>query len=158
AERRANPQDTGDLLSMLMLASDEDGQGQMSDQQVRDEALTLFIAGHETTAVALTWTWYLLSQNPDVEQKLHEEIQEVLGDRLPSFEDVPRLRYTEHVFAEALRLYPPAWAVGRKALADFQAGPYVVPEGSIVLTSPYVMHRDARWFPDPLAFKPERWD
>jgi cytochrome P450 len=158
AERRTNPQDKGDLLSMLMLASDEDGQGGMSDEQVRDEALTLFIAGHETTAVALTWTWYLLSQNPEAEHKLHQEIDEVLGGRLPSFEDLPRLRYTEHVFAEALRLYPPAWAIGRKAMADFQAGPYVVPAGSIVLTSPYVMHRDARWFPDPLAFKPERWE
>jgi len=158
AERRANPRDTGDLLSMLMLASDEDGQGGMSDQQVRDEALTLFIAGHETTAVALTWTWYLLSQNQEVERKLHQEIVDVLGGRLPSLNDLPRLQYTEHVFAEALRLYPPAWAIGRKALADFQAGPYVVPAGSIVLTSPFVMHRDARWFPEPLAFKPERWE
>src|SRR5205823_5233358 len=115
-------------------ASDEDGQGGMTDAQVRDEALTLFIAGHETTAVALTWTWYLLSQNPGAEGKLHAELTEVLGSRLPSFEDLPRLRYSEHVFAEALRLYPPAWAIGRKTLADFQAGPYVIPEGSIVLT------------------------
>jgi len=158
AERRANPADTGDLLSMLMLARDEEGEGGLTDVQVRDEALTLFIAGHETTAVALTWTWYLLSQNPAAQRKMHAEIDAVLGERLPSFDDVPRLPYTEHVFAESLRLYPPAWAIGRKALADFHAGPFLVPAGSIVLTSPYVTQRDARWFPEPLAFRPERWE
>jgi cytochrome P450 len=158
AERRANPRDTGDLLSMLLLAQDEDGAGGLTDQQVRDEALTLFIAGHETTAVALTWTWYLLSQNPEAERKMREEIDSGVGGRLPSFEDLPKLRYTEHVFAESLRLYPPAWAIGRKVVSDFPAGPYMFPAGSIVLTSPYVTQRDSRWFPEPEAFRPDRWE
>lgn len=158
AERRANPRDTGDLLSMLLLAREEDGSGGMTDQQVRDEALTLFIAGHETTAQALTWTWYLLSQNPDAARTMRQEIDVVLGGRLPTFDDLPKLRYTEHVFAEGLRLYPPAWAIGRKCLTDFQAGPYLLPAGSIVLTSPFVMHRTERWFPEPEVFRPERWE
>jgi len=157
AERRANPRDTGDLLSMLLLASDEEGSGGMSDEQVRDEALTLFLAGHETTADALTWTWYLLSQNPEAEAAFHAELDRVLGGRLPSFEDLPQLRYTESVFAEALRLYPPAWGIGRRALEDYPVGGFLVPARSVVLMSPYVVHRDPRWFPDPLAFRPERW-
>ena len=157
AERRANPRDTGDLLSMLLLASDEEGSGGMSDEQVRDEALTLFLAGHETTADALTWTWYLLSQNPEAEAAFHAELDRVLGGRLPSFEDLPQLRYTESVFAEALRLYPPAWGIGRRALEDYPVGDFLIPARSVVLMSPYVVHRDPRWFPDPLAFRPERW-
>jgi cytochrome P450 len=157
AERRANPRDTGDLLSMLLLASDEEGSGGMSDEQVRDEALTLFLAGHETTADALTWTWYLLSQNPQAEAAFHAELDRVLGGRLPSFEDLPQLRYTESVFAEALRLYPPAWGIGRRALEDYPVGGFLIPARSVVLMSPYVVHRDPRWFPDPLAFRPERW-
>jgi cytochrome P450 len=158
AEHRASGQDTGDLLSMLLLSRDEDGQSGMTDQQVRDEALTLFLAGHETTAVALTWTWYLLSQNPEAEAKFHAELDRVLAGRLPAFEDLSALRYTEHVFAESLRLFPPAWAIGRKVLTEFQAGPYSIPRDSIVLTSPWVVHRDPRWFPDPLRFHPERWE
>lgn len=158
ASRRASGKDTGDLLSMLLLAQDEDGNGGMTDEQVRDEALTLFLAGHETTANALTWAWYLLSQNLHAEAKFQAELGDVLGGRLPTVEDLPRLRYTEHVFAEALRLYPPAWAIGRRALEDFQAGPYLIPAQSILLAGTWVVHRDARWFPDPLAFKPERWD
>lgn len=158
AERRASGEDTGDLLSMLLLAQDEDDQRRMTDQQVRDEALTLFIAGHETTANALTWAWYLLSQNPEAEKRFHEEIDSVLGGRLPALEDVPNLRYTGHIFAETLRLYPPAWAIGRKVLEEFQAGPYRVPPDSIILSSPFVVHRDPRWFPEPLAFRPDRWE
>ena len=157
AERRANPRDTGDLLSMLLLASDEEGSGGMSDEQVRDEALTLFLAGHETTADALTWTWYLLSQNPRAEAAFHAELDQVLGARLPSFADLPQLRYTEAVFAEALRLYPPAWGIGRRALEDYPVGDFLIPARSVALMSPYVVHRDPRWFPDPLAFRPERW-
>lgn len=157
AERRAGGQDRGDLLSMLLLAEDEEGGGGMSDQQVRDEALTLFIAGHETTAQALTWSWYLLSQNPDCERTLHEELDTVLGDRPPSFEDLPKLRYTEMVLAEALRLYPPAWGIGRKAIASFQLGGYDIPKGAIIILSPYVAHRDSRYFPAPERFDPERW-
>jgi cytochrome P450 len=157
AERRAQGGDAGDLLSMLLLAQDDEGSGGMSDEQVRYEALTLFLAGHETTADALTWTWYLLSQNPQAEAEFHAELDRVLAGRLPSFDDLPQLRYTERVFAEALRLYPPAWGIGRRALEDFQVGDFLIPARSVVLMSPYVVHRDPRWFSDPLAFRPERW-
>ena len=122
-ERRESGADTGDLLSMLLLAQDEEKHsGGMTDKQVRDEALTLFLAGHETGANALTWTWYLLSQHPEVERRLHEEIDAVLGDRAPELADVPQLRYAEMILVEALRLYPPAWAIGRKALEAFTIG------------------------------------
>ncbi len=157
AERRAGGSgDTGDLLSMLLAAQDEDGGG-MTDQQIRDEALTLFVAGHETTAVAITWAWYLLSQNPDVEARFHAELDQVLGGRLPTLEDSPLLRYTGSVFKETLRLYPPAWGIGRRALVDMELGGYAIPAGSIVAVSPWVVHRDSRWFPEPLRFSPERW-
>ncbi len=157
-ERRKSAQDTGDLLSMLLFAQDEekDGGG-MTDVQVRDEALTLFLAGHETTANALTWTWYLLSQHPEVERRLHDEIDAVLGDRAPELGDVPQLRYAEMVLAEALRLYPPAWAIGRKAKDPFSVDGVEIPAGSIIILSPYLVQRDARWFPDPEKFDPERW-
>jgi cytochrome P450 len=157
-ERRASGQDRGDLLSMLLLAQDEEGDGgSMTDQQLRDEAMTLFVAGHETTANALTWTWYLLSQHPDVEAKMHNEIDTVLAGKLPTAADVSRLRYTEMVFAEAMRMYPPAWVLGRRVLTDYQIGPYVVPARAIVLMSPWVMHHDPRFFPNPYKFDPERW-
>lgn len=162
AERRASGRDTGDLLSMLLLTQDEEGDPGnsspgLTDKQVRDEALTILLAGHETTANALTWTWYLLSQNPDVEAKLHAELDRVLAGRLPGLDDLPLLRYTEGVFAESLRLYPVAWAIGRRAKQDFSVGEYTIPARSIVLMSPWVVHRDARWFSDPLKFAPERW-
>jgi len=157
SERRADGRDKGDLLSMLLLARDEDGQSGMTDEQVRDEALTLFLAGHETTADALTWTWYLLSQNPQAEAAFHGELDRVLSGRLPSFDDLQQLRYTEGVFAEALRLYPPAWGIGRRALEDYPVGDFVVPARSVVLMSPYAVHRDPRWFANPLDFRPERW-
>ncbi|HXG67794.1 MAG TPA: cytochrome P450 [Blastocatellia bacterium] len=157
-ERRRSGADRGDLLSMLLMAQDEEGDKTgMTDLQVRDEAMTLFLAGHETTANALTWTWYLLSQHPEVEAKLHAELDSVLAGRLPTFEDVPRLPYTEMVFAEAMRLYPPAWVIGRMALNDYQAGDYSIPARSIILMSQYVTHRDPRYYPDPLRFEPERW-
>ncbi len=158
-QRRASGKDHGDLLSMLMLAQDEEGDGgKMTDEQVRDEALTIFLAGHETTANALTWTWYLLSQHPAVEAKLHEELDAVLEQgRLPTFDDVPKLRYTEMIFAEAMRLYPPAWAIGRLALKDYAVRDYVVPARSLVLLSQYVTHHDARYFAEPTRFDPERW-
>jgi len=157
-ERRRSGEDRGDLLSILLLAQDEeDGCGGMSDTQVRDESLTLFLAGHETTANTLTWTWFLLSQHPEVERKLHEELDEKLRGRLPSFEDVPQLLYTEKVVAESIRLYPPAWAIGRRSLVDQSIGNYAVPANAIVLLSPFVTHRDARFFPDPSRFDPERW-
>jgi cytochrome P450 len=157
AERRVDGRDAGDLLSMLLLACDEDDQGRMTDPQVRDEALTLFLAGHETTSNALTWTWYLLSQNPPAEAAFHAELDRVLAGRLPSFEDLPQLRYTESVLAESMRLFPPVWAIGRRALEDYPVGDFVIPARSVVLMSPYAVHRDPRWFPDPLEFRPERW-
>lgn len=157
-ERRATGEDRGDLLSMLLLAQDDEGDGTgMTDEQLRDEAMTIFLAGHETTANALTWTWYLLSQNPDVEARMHAEIDSVLKGKLPTAEDVARLRYTEMVFAEAMRLYPPAWLIGRRALSDYQIDKYKLPARSIILMSPYVMQHDARYYPDPFKFDPERW-
>src|SRR5437764_1510630 len=157
-ERRRSQEDRGDLLSMLLNARDEEGDGgQMSDLQVRDEVMTLFLAGHETTANALTWTWYLLSEHPEVEAKLQEELDTVLEGRQPTVEDVPRLRYTEMILSESMRLYPPAWAIGRLALHDCEIGGYHIPAKSLVLLSQYVTHRDARFFPDPVRFDPERW-
>lgn len=157
-QRRLAGEDRGDLLSMLLLAQDTevDGGG-MTDEQLRDELMTIFLAGHETTANALTWTWYLLSQNPEAEARLHEEIDRVLAGRLPDFDDVAKLKYTEMVLAESMRLYPPAWALGRLAIEDFEIGGYVVPRKSLVLMSQYVMHRDPRYFAEPLKFDPERW-
>jgi cytochrome P450 len=157
-ERRRSGIDCGDLLSMLLLAQDIEGDGgQMNDAQLRDEVMTIFLAGHETTANALTWTWYLLSQNPEAEGKLHAEVDEVLGGRLPSFEDVTGLRYTEMVLTESMRLFPPAWAIGRLALDDVEIGGYIVPRKSLVLMSQFVMHRDRRFFTEPQRFEPDRW-
>jgi cytochrome P450 len=145
-----------DLLDLVLQAQDESG-GAMDDRQVRDEAMTLFLAGHETTALALSWTWYLLGRNPEVEQKLAEELDQALAGRAPTPEDLPRLRYTDMVLKESMRLYPPAWAIGREARASFQAGPYLVPPGTAVFISPWITHRDPRFFPDPERFDPERW-
>ena len=157
AEHRASGGDRGDLLSMLLLAQDEEGGERMTDEQIRDEAMTLFLAGHETTANALTWTWYLLSQNPDVEANLHSELDAVLAGRLPTADDLPQLPYTRRVFAESLRLYPPAWIVGRRVLEDYDANGYVLPAGAIVLLAQSVTHADPRFFPDPERFDPDRW-
>ena len=157
-ERRRSGEDTGDLLSMLLTAQDDEGDGGgMTDLQLRDEVITIFLAGHETTANTLTWTWHLLSEHPEIESRLHHELDHELAGRLPTVEDLPHLRYTEMVITEALRLYPPAWIMGRRALKDYQLGPYVVPAGSIVIMSPYVMHHDDRYFPDPFRFDPDRW-
>jgi cytochrome P450 len=158
AERRKNPSDRGDLLSMLLMAQDEEeGGARMSDQQVRDEAMTIFLAGHETTANALSWTWYLLSQSPDVEARLHEEVDRVLGGRLPALADVPNLPFTEQVVTEAMRLYPPAWIIGRRAIGEYPVRDYVIPARGIVVMSPYLIQRDARFFDQPDQFRPERW-
>jgi cytochrome P450 len=157
-DRRRSGKDQGDLLSMLLLAQDVEGDGgQMSDAQVRDEAITIFLAGHETTANAMTWTWYLLSQYPEVETALHDELREVLGSRAPSFNDVPQLKYTEMVLAESMRLYPPVWALGRLADKTSQLRGFTVPRKALVIMSQHVMHRDSRYFPDPLRFDPARW-
>jgi len=157
AERRGSKEDKGDLLSMLLLAQDEDGGTGMSDKQIRDEALTLFLAGHETTANALMWAWYLLSENPSAAPKFFDEIDSVLQGRLPTFDDLPRLKYTEGVFAESMRLYPPAWVIGRRAIADYSIAPYTIPAKSILMLSPWVVQRDPRWFSEPAQFRPERW-
>jgi cytochrome P450 len=157
-ERRSGGRDRGDLLSMLLMATDEEGDGAgMTDEQLRDEALTIFLAGHETTANALTWMWYLLSQHPEVEGRLHDELDRVLGGRLPTIEDLPSLPYTEMVMAESLRLYPPAWVMGRRTQEPHELGGYPIPEGGTLLMSQYLMHHDPRWYPDPYRFDPERW-
>ena len=157
-QRRESGEDRGDLLSMLIQARDTEGDGTgMTDQQLRDEAMTIFLAGHETTANALTWTWYLLSQNPEVEAKFHAEVDAVLAGRTATAEDYPRLRYTEMVFAEAMRLYPPAWIIGRRALDDYRIGDFHVPARSIILMSQYLMHHNPKFFPEPNRFDPERW-
>lgn len=158
AERRRDRVDRGDLLSMLLLAQDEEGDGgSMSDRQLRDEVMTLLLAGHETTSNALTWTWYLLSQHAEVEGRWRDELRTVLDGRLPSFEDLPALPYTEKVLAESMRLFPPAWGVGRRALRDVELGGFVVPAGTVVALAPYVVHRDARFWPEPHVFDPERF-
>lgn len=157
AERRASGRDHGDLLSMLLAAQDEEDGGGMTDQQVRDEAMTIFLAGHETTANALTWTWYLLATAPDVEARLHGEIDDVLKGRLPAAGDLPLLPYVERVVTESMRLYPPAWIIGRRAIEDYRLGDYLVPPRSILLMSPYVMQRDPRFYADPERFDPDRW-
>jgi cytochrome P450 len=157
-EHRASGSDNGDLLSMLLLSQDTEGDGsRMTDEQLRDEAMTIFLAGHETTANALTWTWYLLSQNSDVEARMRDEINRVLDGRLPRAEDAPQLKYTEMVFAESMRLYPPAWTIGRMALEGHEAGSTRIPKGSLILMSQYVVHRDSRWYPEPERFDPLRW-
>jgi cytochrome P450 len=158
-ERRREGRDRGDLLSTLLDAVDEEGDGTgMTNEQLRDEVMTIFLAGHETTANALTWAWYLLAQNPEAEGRLHAELDEVLaGGRAPAPEDVPALRYTEMVVAETMRLYPPAWTLGRLALEDYEVGGYIIPRGSLVLVSQYVIQRDPRFWPDPERFDPERW-
>jgi cytochrome P450 len=156
-ERRKAGVDRQDLLSMLLLAQDENTGGKMTNLQVRDEAMTLFLAGHETTANALSWTFYLLSKNPAVEAKLQAELDRFLGSRVPTFEDVARLQYTEMVVSESMRLFPPAWGIGRRSLVDQTIGPYRVPADSIILLSPFVTQRDSRFFAEPDRFKPERW-
>lgn len=157
-ERRRTGVDRGDLLSMLLLATDAEGDGgDMSDRQLRDEALTIFLAGHETTANALAWTFYLLARNPAVERELHVELDEVLAGRAPTPDDYPRLRYTEMVLAESMRLCPPAWGIGRYSTEDVPIGGWSVPRGSIVIVSQWVTHRDARFWPDPERFDPLRF-
>jgi cytochrome P450 len=129
----------------------------MTDVQARDEIVTLMLAGHDTTANALTWMWYLLSQHPDVEERLHAELATVLGTGLPTVEELPRLTYARGVLAEAMRLYPPVFGVGRRALTDVSVGDWVIPAGSLVILSPFVTQRDPRFFPEPLRFDPDRW-
>jgi cytochrome P450 len=147
--------DRHDLLSMLLLARDEDG-SELSDEQLRDEVLTIFLAGYETTANALSWTWMLLATNPEQQEQMYEEIHAVLGGRQPTLEDYPALKYTQMVFAEAMRLYPPAWAMGRKSTEPIEVGEYRLPAGTHWFLSQYILQRDERFFPDPLRFDPLR--
>lgn len=156
-ERRSSGRDHGDLLSMLLAAHDEDDGSQMTDRQLRDEVMTLFLAGHETTALTLSWTWYLLAQSPQAEEKFHAELDEVLGDRLPTMVDLPRLKFTEMIAKESMRLYPPAFGVGREALEECEIGGYRVPAGSQLFMFQWVTQRDPRFFPEPEKFYPERW-
>ncbi|MBI4747359.1 MAG: cytochrome P450 [Acidobacteria bacterium] len=157
-ERRKMVEDRGDLLSMLLLAQDAEGDGTgMTNEQLRDEVLTLFLAGHETTANALTWTLYLLSQNPEVEAKLQAEVDAILNGRAPTVAEMPQLKYAEMVLAESMRLYPPAWVIGRRNKTAYQIGDYFIPPRSIFIMSQYVTHRDPRFFDRPEVFDPQRW-
>ncbi len=155
-ERRKLNQDRGDLLSMLMAAEDEDGKP-MTDRQLRDEAVTIVLAGHETTANALTWTWFLLAQHPEIEAKVHEEIDRVLGGRAPTMADLRQLSYAEMVIKEAMRLYPPIPGIARESLQETTLGSYFVPKGTIIFISLNVLHHDARTFDAPFEFRPERF-
>lgn len=155
-DRRASTADRGDLMSILLSAEDLDGSG-MTDEQVRDEVLITFAAGHETTSNALTWTWHLLSQNPDVEAKLHAEVDAVLGSGPPTPTDIPRLGYATKVLTESMRVYPPAWILVRQAANDVSLGGYSVPRGSSLVLSQYVVHHDPRFFSEPERFDPDRW-
>jgi cytochrome P450 len=157
-ERRSSRCDEGDFLSKLLLAVDDEGDGTgMTDAEARDEIMTMFLAGHETTATMLTWTIYLLAVNPEAEARFHVELDEVLGGRLPTVDDLPNLRYTRMILAESMRIYPPVWAITRRALEDYPVGDYVVRAGSIVGMSQFVMHRDERYFTAPYRFDPLRW-
>lgn len=161
AERRASALKgelhAGDLLSTLLQVQDEDG-SRMNDKQLRDETITLFLAGHETTANTLSWTWWLLAQNPAVEKRLHEELHGVLGGRAPTVDDLPKLPYLGHVLTESLRLYPTAWGMARLAAEEHEIAGYPVLAGYGVAMAQWVVHRDPRWFDAPLEFRPDRWE
>jgi cytochrome P450 len=144
------------LLSMLLQEHDEDG-SQMSDKQLRDEVMTLFLAGHETTALTLSWAWYLLAQNPEAERNFHAELDDVLGGRLPTMSDLSRLKYTEMIAKESMRLYPPAYGLGREAVEECEIGGFRVTRGAQVFMFQWVTQRDLRYFPEPERFYPERW-
>ncbi|MGA7860140.1 MAG: cytochrome P450 [Terracidiphilus sp.] len=159
AGRAGGLEERGDLLSMLLAARDDQAEGDgltLTGDELRDQVLTLFLAGYETVANALAWTWLLLGQNPEAEARMHAELDTVLGGRLPTLEDMPRLEYTAMVLAESMRLYPPAWAMGREVLEDVSIGPYRLRKGTMVFFSQYIVQRDPRWFPEPLQFRPER--
>ena len=156
AERRAAPSAGGDLLSTLIRLQDDDGSS-MTDLQLRDEVMTLFLAGHETTALAVSWSWLLLAQHPTAEAKLHAELDAVLGGASPSYADLPRLPYLNSVLLESMRLYPPVWLVGRASLTPCTIGEYTVPAGAQVWLSEWINHHDARYFEAPDEFRPERW-
>ncbi len=157
AQKRQLAEPGHDLLSRLILARHHGTSTGMTDKQLLDEVMTLFLAGHETTAVALTWTWYLLALHPDIEEQLHAELHHVLGDRAASVADLPALKFTECIVKEAMRLFPPVYAIGRMPRTDVQIGKYRVRRGTAVVMPQWVVHRDQRWWPDPLTFNPRRW-
>jgi cytochrome P450 len=158
-ERRRSKADNGDLLSLLLRPhSEKAGEGGMTNEQVRDEAITLFLTAFDTTSTALTWTWYLLSQNPESEAELHEELELVLKGGLPTADDIGKLHYTRMVFAESLRLYPPSYVIPRQAVEDFPIDKYILPRGTIILMSPYLIHHDSRFHSDPEKFNPHSWE
>jgi cytochrome P450 len=166
ADRRGESESpTGDLVSMLLAARDPENPTApgMSDQQIRDEAMTIFLAGHETTANAMAWTWHLLGSHPEVEAKLHEELDRVfdkpkgLSPRIPTVEDVPKLEYTRAVIAESMRLYPPVWTMGRRAFEAHTIGGHAIAPGALVITSQWIVHHDPRWWEEADVFRPERW-
>ncbi|MGA7158474.1 MAG: cytochrome P450 [Acidobacteriaceae bacterium] len=154
---RQHPETYDDMLSMLLRSHDDSSAGYMSNELLLDECLTLFLAGHETTANALVWTWYLLSQHPEIEAALEAELDAVLAGRLPTLEDVPALKYTGQVLREAMRLYPPAWIIARDAVTAYRLGDLDAPQGSTLMMSPYATHHDPRFWPNPDVFYPERW-
>lgn len=156
-QRRESGEDPGDLLSMLMAARDEDDGSGMSDQQLRDEIATLMLAGHETTANTLSWTWMLLAQHPEAEAKLHAELEQVLAGRSPTVEDMQKLPYTNAVIKESMRVYPPVPLLGREATEDVVIGDYLIPKNTVVIISQWVMHHSPKYFDQPEAFQPERW-
>ena len=158
AERRASGEDRGDLLSMLLRVQDEEDGATMTDKQLRDEVLTLFLAGHDTTALTLTWALYLIARHPQAEAKARGELQASLGYRVPTAADRPNLKYVEQVIQETMRLYPPAWTIGRSVVQACAIGSRQYEEGSTLIMSQWVVHHDARWFADPNAFMPERWE
>jgi cytochrome P450 len=157
AERRASGRDRGDLLSMMLAAHDEDDGTQMTDRQLRDEVMTLFLAGHETTALTLSWAWYLLARSPEVEKRFHAELDEVLGGRPPTLADVSRLKYSEMIAKESMRLYPPAYGVGRETIEDCEIGGFRITPKTQVFMFQWATQRDERFFPEPERFYPERW-
>ena len=156
-ERRRSDEDRGDLLSILLHAQDADDGTRMTPRQVRDEVMTLFLAGHETTAVALSWAWYLLAQYPEVDARLADELRTGVGERAPSVTDLPKLKYAEMIINESMRLYPAAYGLGRQAAKRTEVTGYPLARGTIVIIPTWVVQRDARWFDDPETFRPERW-
>jgi cytochrome P450 len=157
ADRRQTRREESDLLSMFLAARDDETGAGMTDRQLRDEVLTMLLAGHETTSLALSWTYYLLSQHPDVERRLLDEIDRVIGAERPAFAHIDRLTVTRRVIEEALRLYPPAWGFSRRALGDDEIGGYRIPKGSLVYLIPFVVHRRPKLWPDPERFDPDRF-
>ena len=160
-QRRHTGLDGNDLLSLLLNVRDDEAENPedavMTDQQVRDEVITLFAAGHETTAVALTWTWYLLATHPDVQAEFHAELDDVIGDRAPTLDDLPNLALTDRILTESMRIYPPIWSTGRMTFEPIELDGWHIPAGAAVVAPQLIIHRDPRWFEEPLEFRPDRW-